>query len=39
MKEILYRVGARRKELGITQDALAKQVGIRRETISRLEKG
>ena len=39
MKEILYRVGARRKDLGITQDALAKQVGIRRETISRLEKG
>ena len=39
MKVLRTRIHEYRKEQGITQDELAQRVGIRRETIGKLESG
>lgn len=39
MKELVTKIDAFRRELGMKQEELAERVGVRRETISRLEKG
>ena len=38
-QEIVYRIKARRDELGLTLDNVASQIGVARSTIQRYESG
>lgn len=39
MPELVTKIKEHRQALGLKQDELAEKVGVRRETITRLEKG